>query len=53
VALSIYAEQNAERAYTARILGEAQPIDPGEADEYRIMLRKPNLYQKCWDYFLP
>ena len=53
VALAIYAEQNAERAYTARILGEAHPIGKAEADEYRIMLRKPNLFRKCWDYFLP
>jgi L-fuculose-phosphate aldolase len=53
VALAIYAEQNAERAYTARVLGEARPIAKTEAEEYRTVLRKPNLYQKCWDFFLP
>lgn len=53
VALAIYAEQNAKRAYLARALGRAAPIGDDEAAEYRTALNKPGLFRKCWDFHLP
>lgn len=52
VALAIYTEQNAERAYFARPLGDMKSIPSEEHEDYRRVLAKPNLYQKCWVYNL-
>ncbi len=53
VALAIYAEQNAERAWRAVALGGARPLPDDEAAEYRTALDKPGLFAKCWDFHLP
>lgn len=49
-ALAIYAEQNAERACRARVLGRAKEIPADEWPAYQANLSKPGLYQKCWDF---
>ncbi len=52
VALAIYTEQNAERAYRSKTLGQAKTISGPEQEEYRTGLAKPALYQKCWSFYL-
>lgn len=52
VALAIYAEQNAERAYMAKALGEATQIEPGDWPSHQTNLNKPFLFRKCWDFYL-
>ncbi len=52
VALAIYTEQNAERACRARALGVPRSIPPEEFEEYRQMLARPGLYEKCWAFHL-
>ena len=34
-------------------LGTPRGIAPEVVAEYRIILRNPRLYQKCWDFHLP
>ncbi len=53
VCRAIYLEQNAERAYRARALGGAEPLDEPTQAEYRQRLASAALYRKCWTYYLP
>lgn len=53
VALAIYGEQNAERAYMARALGPVPDLPGAARAEYAQSLAKPALYRKCWDFHLP
>lgn len=52
VALAVYTEHNAERAYRARALGSPRCIPAADRDDYRQMLDKPGLYEKCWAFHL-
>lgn len=52
VAYAIYTEQNAERAYRAHLLGMPTAIPESEFEDYRLVLAKPKLYDKCWNYYL-
>lgn len=52
VALAIYAEQNAERAYRAAALGQPNAIARRDWPAYQQTLNKPGLFQKCWDFHL-
>jgi L-ribulose-5-phosphate 4-epimerase len=48
--LAVYLEENAERQYLARQLGEPTVLTPEQISVIKSNLWKPNLLQKVWDY---
>jgi len=48
--LAIYLEETARRQYLARALGTPQALSAAQAQAIGANLRKPNLFQKVWDY---
>jgi L-fuculose-phosphate aldolase len=48
--LAIYLEETARRQYLARALGTPQALSAAQVETIGANLRKPNLFQKVWDY---
>jgi L-fuculose-phosphate aldolase len=48
--LAIYLEETARRQYLARALGTPQALSAAQVEVIGANLRKPNLFQKVWDY---
>ena len=49
-ALALYLEDNAERQYMARQVGDPYVFTAAEQEACRANLWKPNLFQKAWDH---
>lgn len=49
---ALYAEQTAERQVLAAPLGGARPLTDAERAEYGKTLENPDLFAKCWAFYL-
>lgn len=50
--LAVYLEMNAERQVGTALLGNACAFSAVEIAAFRSGLRKRNLFEKCWNYYL-